>query len=272
MTKHPIVVASLVLILLATRALSGPPSPQTAPVWSEVDTATFRISVPTGWALVQLAETQFALLAPIVVDKFQLNVVITLFAEVETPASLDAFAARISRAHAEEPTLQERISSRRHVMIDGHAAERIVSVDKKKLQYMTTLVLFANRGYEIAAVAPAAVFATYQDTFARIADSLRFLRRGEAQTKPLPTKTLLMPAELGGTDVKENRTWLYPRAARAKAEFDARVRALVEAGETVGYSAIPQYEGEGLVPTAIRVSAQRPNGTTLAATVPNRPK
>jgi hypothetical protein len=267
-----VVVGALAILLGARRVLARQPAAKvSSAAWTELQTSTFRLSAPPGWALVQVGETDFGLLSPTVVDGFQLNVVFSVFDRTHLPATLDAFVEEVTRAHAAEPSLRERIQSRQRLVVAGHAAERIVSVDQGNLQYMTTFLVEANRGYEAAAVAPAGAFATYEGVFARISDSLELLR-GAAPSPPLPQKALLLPAELGGADVPANRTWLYPGAASAKATFDARVRALVKAGERIVYAAAPDHEGANLVPKSVHIAARRPDGTMLTLTIPNRSK
>ncbi len=232
----------------------------------------FRVSVPPGWALVEIDATDFALLAPKVIDGFQLTVVFTIFDGLRAPVSIEAFVDEVIRAHSAHPNLQERTQSRERIVVGGRPGERMVSVGSDNLQYMTTFFVDGNRGYEVAAVAPASAFADYQALYTKISDSLRIARRSDAHVPPLPRKVLLMPAALGGADVPGNRTWLYPTAATAKASFDARIRSLVEAGEQVGYSAVPEYESASLLPKAVHMKARRRDGTSLTLTVPNTSK
>jgi hypothetical protein len=260
------------LLLLPAQGVATSSATEASTPWSDAQASMFRVSVPPGWVLVEIGATDFALLAPKVIDGFQLNVVFTIFDGLSARGSLEGFANEVIRAHSADPSLQERTQSRERIVVAGRPAERVVSVGRDSLQYMTTFFVDGNRGYEVAAVAPASAFAEYQAVYRRISDSFRISRRGDARVPPLPRKVLLMPAELGGADVPANRTWLYPAAANAKASFDARVRSLVEAGEEVGYSAIPEYEGASLLPKAVRMAAQRGDGTVLTRTIANTSK
>jgi len=78
-------------------------------------------------------------------------------------------------------------------------------------------------------------------------------RRGEL------TKVLLLPAAFGGEDVAFNVVYVPAFAAELKARLDQNtIMSLAQKGHITEYTATPEYEGNSVIPTLIRVSATNP--------------
>ncbi len=70
-------------------------------------------------------------------------------------------------------------------------------------------------------------------------------------------KALLLPAELGGEDVPQNRTFLPPQASDAKAGTTVELINAVQIGMSA-VSIVPEYRGDSFVPSRLVITAARP--------------
>jgi hypothetical protein len=95
----------------------------------------------------------------------------------------------------------------------------------------------------------------------------RLRRLRELRRSGRVVEVLLIPAEVGGRRIPANIIWLPPEAARGKATFDKVVVDRVKAGETVSYSARPEYRGDDMVPVRLRLEADAAE-TTIEVTPP----
>ena len=66
-------------------------------------------------------------------------------------------------------------------------------------------------------------------------------------------KVLLLPAEFGGTEDPRNVTWLPLPSIAEENAFDSAVRQRIQCGEAVRYGAMPTYEGDSMIPDALRL-------------------
>lgn len=78
-------------------------------------------------------------------------------------------------------------------------------------------------------------------------------KRGELQ------KLLLLPSEFGGEDIPPNVVYVPPFAAALKQRIDSNtVAPMARNGQATQYSATPEYEGNSVIPSQIRISATNP--------------
>ena len=76
-------------------------------------------------------------------------------------------------------------------------------------------------------------------------------------------KLLLLPAEFGGTDDPRNVVYVPRGFVAMKRNIDLNIiKPLVDGGKITEYRAMPEYEGESLVPIAIKVVASKPGSFT----------
>jgi hypothetical protein len=244
-----------------TPAAAAAPRP---PGWTTVETARFAIDVPPGWLLVQSDEWDFGLLSGEVVDGFLVNVAVTVFAQDHAPRSLDDFVTRILASVAVNPQLTERVLTRERIAVDGRPAERVTTVGGDNMRYLTTLTFADGVGFGVAGEASESAFERFAPIFRAVGDSLRV--GAHSNVAPLPVKVLLMPEQFGGEDRRENRVWLYPKAAAAKDAVDARVRELVmsHGDEGLAYAATPRYPSEkSQLASSVVIEVRSPTGATL---------
>lgn len=91
-------------------------------------------------------------------------------------------------------------------------------------------------------------------------DSIQSLSDAEqACHKGLLRKVLLLPVELGGTDMPENVVFVPDHAAAIKDDITLELLVAVQRG-MINVSIVPEYRGNSFVPTRIIISAARDGG------------
>jgi hypothetical protein len=81
-------------------------------------------------------------------------------------------------------------------------------------------------------------------------------------------KLLLIPPELGGEDNTFNVVYVPVGTAAAKADIDRNViLPMGAAGTAKRYSAMPEYQGDSLVPVAIKIVASEPGEFTTSLNI-----
>jgi hypothetical protein len=73
-------------------------------------------------------------------------------------------------------------------------------------------------------------------------------------------KILLLPAELGGSDIARNVVFVPPTIAKIKQSSDLELFAAIREGLSE-VSVVPEYRGASFVPSRIKMTAARPNAT-----------
>jgi hypothetical protein len=82
----------------------------------------------------------------------------------------------------------------------------------------------------------------------------------------------LLGAQLGGSgNIPQNLVTIQQSPANSPLmrDYEAQVRAVVESGQTVRYSATPVYRGNNPAPAAITLRARGSGGYTLNVTILN---
>lgn len=69
------------------------------------------------------------------------------------------------------------------------------------------------------------------------------------------TRLYLLSPAFGGAEIPVNTVYVTPQAAAAKARIDDTVRTMIQQGQSVGYSAEPQYNNDSIVPAQIVIEA-----------------
>lgn len=78
-------------------------------------------------------------------------------------------------------------------------------------------------------------------------------------------KLHLLPKQFGGEDVAPNIVYVPREGYMRKLFADKQVNELVQQGLVQRYKAIPEYEGDSVIPKSVRIEAS--GGTTLSLTV-----
>lgn len=85
-------------------------------------------------------------------------------------------------------------------------------------------------------------------------------------------KILLLPQDMGGSDIPQNVLWLYKSAAAQKADFDNELRRLVSQGNSASwqYACTPTYQGDSVVECMLSLRAMSSDGDCLEMVIDGR--